>query len=380
MSREERKLRKHLDEHTRREQRKANKHLSKLRAGEPKPPRERMDVRAVDHEEVHPPPVKKRTRNESGVPASAGFVAEIGPGFCDILSAGERVRCRSSGDLAVGDQVLFSPARRRIEEVLPRRTVLSRTDPHNPRLERVIAANIDVVVNVVSLKTPPLRPGLIDRYLIAIGKSGAEPLLCVNKIDLLASPQELEPLRPYQDVGIAVVFCSAVPGRRARSVVGSAGREAVRVRRPQRRWKIFAAQRARSAARYHHRIRQLGQRKRPPHHHVLGALPSAQRRHCHRHAGHSRVRALGCQSGRRAPLLSRVRRLPLRLLRLHPHARAGLRRQSSAGIGRDFGSSLRGVPADSSDAGTRPVTWSRAMPCYAKLVFQWLGSLAINPP
>ena len=212
MSREERKLRKHLDEHTRREQRKANKHLSKMRAGEPKPPRERMDVRAVDSEEVHPPPVKKRTRSESGVPASAGFVAEIGPGFCDIVSAGERVRCRSSGDLAVGDQVLFSPARRRIEEVLPRRTVLSRTDPHNPRLERVIAANIDVVVNVVSLKTPPLRPGLIDRYLIAIGKSGAEPLLCVNKIDLLASPQELEPLRPYQDVGIAVVFCSVSQG------------------------------------------------------------------------------------------------------------------------------------------------------------------------
>ena len=212
MSREERKLRKHLDEHTRREQRKANKHLSKLREGEPKPPRERMDVRAVDSEEVHPPPVKRRTRNESGVPASAGFVAEIGPGFCDILSAGERVRCRSSGDLAVGDQVLFSPARRRVEELLPRRTVLSRTDPHNPRLERIIAANIDVVVNVVSLKTPPLRPGLIDRYLIAIGKSGAEPLLCVNKIDLLASPEELEPLRPYQDVGIAVVFCSAAQG------------------------------------------------------------------------------------------------------------------------------------------------------------------------
>ena len=71
MSREERKLRKHLEEHTRREQRKANKHLSKIRAGEPKPPRERMDVRAVDSEEIHPPPVKKRTRNESGVPASA---------------------------------------------------------------------------------------------------------------------------------------------------------------------------------------------------------------------------------------------------------------------------------------------------------------------
>jgi len=69
------------------------------------------------------------------VPASAGFVAEIGPGFCDVVSANERVRCRSVGDIAVGDQVLFWPERKRIEEVLPRRTVLSRTDPHNARVD-----------------------------------------------------------------------------------------------------------------------------------------------------------------------------------------------------------------------------------------------------
>jgi ribosome biogenesis GTPase len=76
----------------------------------------------------------------------------------------------------------------------------------------VIAANVDVVVNVVSLKTPPLRPGLIDRYLIAIGKSGAEPLLCVNKIDLLESAEELDAVRPYQDIGIPVILCSASTG------------------------------------------------------------------------------------------------------------------------------------------------------------------------
>ena len=71
---------------------------------------------------------------------------------------------------------------------------------------------MDIVVNVVSLKTPPLHPGLIDRYLIAIGKSGAEPLVCVNKVDLQASPEDLEPMRPYQDVGIPVIFCSAATG------------------------------------------------------------------------------------------------------------------------------------------------------------------------
>jgi ribosome biogenesis GTPase len=206
MSREERKLRKHLEAHARRELRKA---LSKARVKDWKPPRERVNL---NEDEDYLPPVKKKTRTEQDVPTSAGFVAETGPGFCDVLSGSERIRCRHIGDVSIGDQVLFSPARRRIEDVLPRRTVLSRADPHNPRLERVIAANVDVVVNVVSLKNPPLRPGLIDRYLIAIGKSGAEPLLCVNKIDLLASPEELDPLRPYQDVGIQVILCSAATG------------------------------------------------------------------------------------------------------------------------------------------------------------------------
>lgn len=217
MSREERKLRKHIEAHAKREMLKANKHLSKMRANEWKPPRERVDIRSVDDDqEVHLPPVKKKTRKLPDAPVSAGLVAEIGPGFCDVLCGSERLRCRSSLDIgvdvAIGDQVLFSPERRRVEQVLPRRSVLSRTDPHNPRLERVIAANIDIVVNVVSLKTPPLRPGLIDRYLIATAKSGAEPVLCVNKIDLLENDKELEPLAPYQELGLAVILCSAAAG------------------------------------------------------------------------------------------------------------------------------------------------------------------------
>src|SRR6266850_2611666 len=148
MSREERKLRKHLEEHARRELRKANKHMSKVRAGEWKPPRERVDARWTDEmEEQASAPSKKRiSKDHAAAPLAHGMVVETGPGFCDVLCAGERVRCRTAVDVATGDQVRFSPDRRRIEEVLPRRTVLSRSDPHNPRIQRVIAANIDVVI------------------------------------------------------------------------------------------------------------------------------------------------------------------------------------------------------------------------------------------
>jgi len=216
MSREEKKRRKHLEEPAKREQRKANKHLSKIRAGEPIPPRERLDLRWTEEDELelhHPIPVKTPARKDPDTtPILTGMVVETGPGFCDVASSAERLRCRSTEDVAIGDQVLFSPERRRVTEVLQRRTELSRTDPHNPRLQRVIAANVDVVVNVVSLKSPPLRAGLIDRYLIAIGRSGAQPLLCVNKIDLLANAEELADLRPYETLDIPVICCSAATG------------------------------------------------------------------------------------------------------------------------------------------------------------------------
>jgi ribosome biogenesis GTPase len=119
------------------------------------------------------------------------------------------VVCQAVVECAIGDRVMYSPARQQLVRVLPRATVLSRPDPHNPRIQLVLAANIDLVVNVVSVKSPPLSPGLIDRYLIAIEQSGAAPLICVNKVDLGRPAEEL---RPYQEVGVPVLCCSASTG------------------------------------------------------------------------------------------------------------------------------------------------------------------------
>ncbi len=119
--------------------------------------------------------------------------------------------------LAVGDEVAVSSTSRggpsRVEGILERRTRLSRPDPGNPNHELVIAANVDVAVVVVSVNSPPLHPGLIDRFLVALGRGGVEPLICVNKSDLLGSSIELEQLQQdmavYRDLGVPVLLCSA---------------------------------------------------------------------------------------------------------------------------------------------------------------------------
>ncbi len=120
--------------------------------------------------------------------------------------------------IAVGDFVRVErtqgePARVLLVE--PRRTKLSRRDP-GPKIERVVAANVDVVGIVVSVGEPPLHPRLIDRYLMAIQAGGARPILCVNKVDQLTTEalqiSELSKLVPYDWMGDDVVLCSAETG------------------------------------------------------------------------------------------------------------------------------------------------------------------------
>ena len=119
------------------------------------------------------------------------------------LAVGDRVNIENEGDLW------------QLVDILPRRTVLSRPDPLNKHVQRLVAANIDVVIHVVSVKKPPLRPRLIDRYLIAIQRGGAQPVICVNKVDLLEAEErdaELARLATYGDLGVPVIACSTKTG------------------------------------------------------------------------------------------------------------------------------------------------------------------------
>jgi ribosome biogenesis GTPase len=130
------------------------------------------------------------------------------PFFCELSPEIERTQQTA---LAVGDRVLIERRREHIfvERVMPRTTKLSRPDPGSVSRERVIVANIQAAVVVVSVGSPPLHPRLIDRYLVAIQKGGARPVIAVNKLDLLENRQELDQLKPYEDAGIPIHRCSA---------------------------------------------------------------------------------------------------------------------------------------------------------------------------
>jgi ribosome biogenesis GTPase / thiamine phosphate phosphatase len=119
--------------------------------------------------------------------------------------------------VAVGDEVMFTPIDGEegvIEDLLPRRTKLSRRYPttqRHRRIEQIVVANADQVVIVLSTRLPDFNLRFLDRFLILAEAGGLEAVICLNKIDLLddSDKAELAPiLQTYRGLGYRVIETS----------------------------------------------------------------------------------------------------------------------------------------------------------------------------
>ena len=131
-----------------------------------------------------------------------GLLTEIDTGYINPVAVGDRVTVTEDGSGSWA-----------IESVLPRRTVLARPDPFLAPRQQVVAANVDQTLIVSSWREPDLWAGLIDRYLIAAGLSDIEPIICVNKADLIEDRSAYEAaMRIYIDMGYRLLLTSATTG------------------------------------------------------------------------------------------------------------------------------------------------------------------------
>jgi len=154
---------------------------------------------------------KQRQTPEHVAGGDEGLIVGVGPGVCRARTAtGDRI-CRTKKGVVVGDRVRVDE--HRVLAIFPRRTELVRSDPRNPGNQRALAANVDVVVIVASVHAPPLRTGLIDRYLIAAQNGAMQPVIVVNKLDLLQDERELGELSAYRDIDAPLVLCSVAEAR-----------------------------------------------------------------------------------------------------------------------------------------------------------------------
>lgn len=167
---------------------------------------------------------KRSPRPEAAAPEAppnARVIETLRPDLCRVSLDGEdrlavipgEVRARQG--VVVGDDAVVSVRGERavVVAIAPRRTRLSRPDPHIAARERVIVANVDVVVIVAGAHDPPFRPGLVDRYLVAIARGGAEAALFVNKADLCAPDDPVrDEVAVYASLGLPIMWGSAVTG------------------------------------------------------------------------------------------------------------------------------------------------------------------------
>jgi ribosome biogenesis GTPase len=114
--------------------------------------------------------------------------------------------------VAVGDDVLVfqtEEERGMIEKVLPRRTQFARPAKGEDKILQVIAANLDQLAIIVSLKSPALKPGLIDRFIITALMGKMNPIIVINKSDLKAPKNLDEVIKAYKDLSYPVFITSA---------------------------------------------------------------------------------------------------------------------------------------------------------------------------
>jgi ribosome biogenesis GTPase len=111
-----------------------------------------------------------------------------------------------------GDVVEWTPLESEggvIEAVRPRRSEISRS---RSGAQHVVVANLDQLVVVVSLVSPELDRGLLDRLLCTAERSRIPARICLHKVDL-APPGAREGVRAvYERAGYPVLYSSAVTG------------------------------------------------------------------------------------------------------------------------------------------------------------------------
>ena len=108
-----------------------------------------------------------------------------------------------------------------ITSVRPRRSLFVRSETRGRRGFRILGANLDFVFLVHSVKDPVLNARLIDRMLTSAERDGIEPVIVVNKIDLIEDETVLAAtLAPYPVMEYTIIRASAVTGEGIEELAG----------------------------------------------------------------------------------------------------------------------------------------------------------------
>ncbi|MDR2980189.1 MAG: ribosome small subunit-dependent GTPase A [Bacteroidales bacterium] len=159
-----------------------------------------------------------------------GVVTKSTGSWYDVRKVnGETVACRLRGKfrlkgskntnpVVVGDHVRFiveADQSGYITEIAPRKNYIDRKSTKLSKINHLIAANIDLVFLVVTLREPRSSLGFINRFLIAAEGFRIPSVLIFNKMDIYDEEEKgiLKKIEDmYRGIGYETMRCSTVTG------------------------------------------------------------------------------------------------------------------------------------------------------------------------
>ncbi len=130
--------------------------------------------------------------------AVRGLLKSLATDQRHVIAAGDRVYFRAEGS---SQGIILA--------VQERHGVLSRTSKGK---RHIIVANVDLLLIIASAAQPDLKPHLVDRFLVTAEQANLEPVIIINKVDLI-DPVELQPvIGVYAQMGYRTLMVSATRG------------------------------------------------------------------------------------------------------------------------------------------------------------------------
>jgi ribosome biogenesis GTPase len=137
-----------------------------------------------------------------------GKIKQSGLRLTNPIAAGDRVVLRNQVD-EEGNHV--------IDKILPRSNYVARKSTNLSKEMQILAANIDHLFVLVTLKDPKTHPLFVDRFLVAAESFRIPVSLLFNKVDLYSNMEEAqyeEWAQQYEKIGYS---CYRLQGNKASS-------------------------------------------------------------------------------------------------------------------------------------------------------------------
>jgi len=182
--------------------------------------KDRSKYKKTDQKQQEAPDLSDTVRGRVLALAKEGILVQTPNGdyFCTLRGNLKKEQTKQKNIITVGDFVRAAPEEKAIIYIEPRKSILARADNLRRNKQQLLAANVDQVLIITSITSPRLKPTLVDRYIIAANLGNLEPIIILNKIDLLPdlSDDELalyqEFKKAYSNLGIPYFEICAITG------------------------------------------------------------------------------------------------------------------------------------------------------------------------